>query len=191
MNGIFLSNFNTFYYIYDNLSGFKQEQPYLNTINSNPYLLTPIYIIRAMEGKTWGFELLSIWQPRKNLKIHTAYTFLDMSLKPKTGQSNIIRQFKNNDAPKHQFSVRSSFDLPWNIELDIWLRYVDDILGKYVDDYTELDVGFCYKPKDYVSFTLVGQNLLNTSHAEFEEEYLWALQTKVQRGVYGKITLEF
>ena len=93
--------------------------------------------------------------------------------------------------PEQQFSLRSGVTLPHNVRLDLWLRYVDSLERDQVDDYTELDARIAWKPLRNLELSLVGQNLLNSSHYEFSNDFFGSPATMTDRSMYGKVTWTF
>ena len=69
------------------------------------------------------------------------------------------------------------------IELDGWLRYVDELPSPAVDSYTELDLRLGWHATEALELSLAGQNLLHASHAEFGPAT--AFREEVERGWYG------
>jgi iron complex outermembrane recepter protein len=99
--------------------------------------------------------------------------------------------------PRHQFVVRSIFDLPANVELDTALYFVDGLEGitpvlqsDNVRQYFRLDVRAGWKPVEWLELALVGQNLLDPRHAEYYDVQR-NQSTQVPRSGYAKITVEF
>ena len=94
--------------------------------------------------------------------------------------------------PRNQFSLRSSIDLPHDVEFDVWLRYVDRLEDfAKVDAYVDLDVRLAWRPKPNLELSIVGQNLLDDRHPEFTPTIIPTQKTETQRSVYGKIMFEF
>jgi iron complex outermembrane recepter protein len=77
------------------------------------------------------------------------------------------------------------------VELDLWLRYVDQLKGSHIDDYVTLDARLGYRPAPGFQLELVGRNLVEPSHPEFSPEIIAASPSEVERSVYGRITLSF
>ena len=70
-----------------------------------------------------------------------------------------------------------------------WLRHVGELPSPIVDDYVELDLHFGWQPREDLGFSLVGQNLLHESHAEFGPA--GPFREEIERSVYGKVTWRF
>ena len=82
-------------------------------------------------------------------------------------------------------------DLVKNIELDLWVRYVDNLPAQDIDSYTTLDVRIGWKPYKSLELSIVGRNLLDSQHPEFKGEILANPFTEIERSIYGKITWRY
>lgn len=102
--------------------------------------------------------------------------------------------------PQSQVVVRSFFDLPAGFELDASLYYVDGLKGvvparipptaQNVRQYVRLDLRIGYQPTDWLSIDLVGQNLTDRRHYEFNDVQS-NQATQVPRSGYARVTLNF
>ena len=85
-------------------------------------------------------------------------------------------------------------DLPWNLALDLWLRYVDGFGAFFsplsIPSYVTFDVRLAWKPLKNLEVAIVGQNLVESQHLEFVVEQFPFL-VEIQRGMYGQITWRF
>jgi iron complex outermembrane receptor protein len=82
-------------------------------------------------------------------------------------------------------------NLPHNVEFDSWLRFVDNLKTGNISSYIELDLRLGWRPFKRWDISLVGQNLLDKHHPEFQPSFIVTQQTEIQRSVYGKITWNF
>ena len=73
--------------------------------------------------------------------------------------------------PNHQFSLRSSMDLPRSLECDLWVRYVDDLPSQNVSSYITLDARLAWSPRKNLDLAIVGQNLFHSCHSEFKKDF--------------------
>jgi iron complex outermembrane receptor protein len=72
------------------------------------------------------------------------------------------------------------------------VKWVDELKALDVDPYTQLDLRLGWQPIEMLEFSLVGQNLLESSHHEFESSiFVNDEPTKTQRSLYGKVTVRF
>ena len=59
------------------------------------------------------------------------------------------------------------------------------------DAYIALDVRLGWSPGPGLEFALVGENLLDNSHPEFNPDFIFSLPTEVERSIHGKVTWKF
>ncbi len=173
------TDISVFYNDYDNLRTIEPIDPFTFTAGNN------------MKGETYGVELAADWRPCDWWRLQGAYTYLQMALKLDADSRDTQSKMAEDEIPHHQASLRSSVELPANLELDLWLRYVDELSAQEVDDYLTLDMRVGWKPIKNLEVSLVGQNLLENHHPEFRPEILGVPPAEIERGVYGKITWGF
>lgn len=136
------------------------------------------------KGDIYGFELAAEWNTLEWLRFRPAYTFMENNIH--YSATDILA----SQDPRHQFSLRTSIDLPRNLECDVWYRHVSE-LSDTIDGYDTFDVRVGWKYTRNLEMSIVGQNLLDSHHAEFQPEALHTIGTEVERGVYGKIVWSF
>ncbi|QKT03350.1 TonB-dependent receptor [Ectothiorhodospiraceae bacterium 2226] len=135
----------------------------------------------GVEATANGLELALRWQARPDWRLDLAYAYLD--LRATAAPDMEPRSAGHGDNyPEQTISLFSRYDLTERVQLDAWLRYVDNVPGhtapRAVASYTELDLRVGWRPRPLLSIDLVGQNLLNGDHAEFTEA------NRVERSVY-------
>lgn len=170
--------------IYDNL---RSGEPQTFDPSALPlHLVLPNLLQNKLKAKTWGFEAVADWKIRAWWKVQTAYSFLQTDVDMESDSNDIGSiDLMEGTSPKHQLSLRSSMDLPRDIELDFWLRYADELESLGIDDYLTLDIRLGWEPRPGLELALVGQNLLQNSHQEYSPEYQ-TLATESPRGIYGQ-----
>jgi iron complex outermembrane receptor protein len=145
-----------------------------------------------MEGETYGAELSAKWQPLNWINFQAAYSYLEIQLHLKQdGTQSPTAEDAEGNSPHHQVSMRTNMDLRENLELNLWLRYIDSLPNRNIDHYTTLDVRLGWRPLKNLEMALIGQNLLDDQHPEFTADYLDTESTEMERSFYGKITWEF
>jgi len=93
----------------------------------------------------------------------------------------------NATDPQNLISLRSSFDLPENIEIDLGGRFVDKIAS--ANGYFVGDVRVGWRPTDNWELSIVGQNLFMADH--IENPGVYGNATYVGPEVYGKVVYKF
>ena len=126
------------------------------------------------------------------MPVSSECTLFGLPLRVKSGSFDLNNALNETTDPKNQYSVRSSMDLPHNVELDAGFRWVDRLPAHdvatlvYVPSYGELDVRLAWRPTDSLELSVTGQNLLRERHLE----YVIASpnpREEILRGVYGRI----
>jgi len=179
-----------FYNQYDRLGTWVPGTPFLD--GSPPYLVVPFTTVNEMEGDTYGAEVAVEWQPLAWWRLQGAFSCLRMELDdPITG--NIISASVEGQSPEQQFSLRSAMDFPHGFELDLWLKYVDDLPAElqHIPAYWELDARLGWQATRNWSFDLVGQNLLDDRHPEFTAVLFGVPRAEIERSAYIKATWRF
>lgn len=156
----------------------------------------PLFYENNLEGETYGCELSVIYQALPWWRLRGGYNLLLEDIRVSPGRTDFNNALNETADPQHQFSLRSSMDLPHNFELDAALRWVDSFhfnnnaVSDTVPAYFELDVRLGWHPTKNLEFSVVGQNLLHGQHLE----YVIASpnpREEIVRSVYGKVTWRF
>ncbi len=179
----------TFYHVYSNMISGRLGAPE-TVFTPTPHVVMPIIGDNGMYGKNYGVELAADWRVFPWWRLQTTYTYLQMVLEAREGS---IMALENPDgrSPQNQISLRSSFELTKEVELDAWVRYTDRIASIDVSDYTTLDLRLAWIPIPGLELSIAGQNLLQDEHQEFTQMGPVTVATKVPRGVYGKVVWRF
>jgi iron complex outermembrane receptor protein len=87
--------------------------------------------------------------------------------------------------------VRTSFDLPYDTELDVMGRYVSELPGLGISDYMTMDVRLGWRPAEHVEVSLVGRNLIERRHQETSTELLYGVSGAPERSAFLKLRMDF
>ncbi len=152
------------------------------------YML-PVETANGVNGETYGGELALDWRPYTWWTLQGVYSLLKMDLREDNLPEPFIAHITEGQAPEQQYSLRSGMDLGHSLELDLWLRYVDNLAAETqtLPDYWALDARIGWRWRN-VYFDLVGQNLLSESHPEFTSDIMGILPAEIERGVYLRCT---
>ncbi|MCE0484783.1 MAG: TonB-dependent receptor [Methylacidiphilales bacterium] len=149
----------------------------------------PLAFQNNLEGNTYGAELSADYQMLDWWRWHAGYDYLKEQIHVKPGETDFNNGTNETADPENQFSLRSSMDLPQNIEFDTALRWVDRLCGPdtaTVPSYMELDARLGWHVTKDLEISVVGQNLLHDYHQEYSSE-----GEAIVRSVYGKISWHF
>ncbi len=189
-NASFSVDFSFFYNDYSNLTDFS----YLDAAN--------IKIVNGMSGNSRGLEVNAQWQPLTWLTTELNYTYIDLQMTSSDRNaafSSGIDIVTENSSPRHQVFLTTGIDVRKNIRLNILGRYVDQLKvpspsaktqGLSVDDYLAMDVNVCWSPTGNLELMLAGQNLTDSAHLEFVNEY-FTPAIEIEPSVYARLTWKF
>ena len=175
----------TFYNVYSNV----------RSVSFTPATILPLYFQNNLEGHTWGVELSANYQVLENWSLHAGYNLLEENIRVKPGQFDLTNGLNETADPKHQFSIRSALNLPWQVNLDAALRWVDALrtnngaLPGTVPSYFEADTRLAWQATQGLELAVVGQNLLHAHHLEYG--YPSPTTVQIERSVYGKIAWRY
>jgi len=181
-----------FYNDYTRLRVLSIGEPSLlaGTSISQPMLLT-----NNMHGHTYGYEASATWSPFDWWRLQSTYGYLCSIMYLDNGSTDETNRKNAADGtPRHQFSLRSGFDLGHHFEFDIWLRGADrvgSIDNVSIPGYVTTDVRLSWKAGKKLELSLTGQNLLKARHPEYIPEMINTSPSEVPRTLYGKVTWKF
>jgi iron complex outermembrane recepter protein len=180
---------------YNDYSGLRVLQTGTPGLLSPTTLLQPMLLSNDMHGHTYGGETSVTAVPYDWWKLQLTYSYLESFMYLDNGSSDETnRSNASGGSPRNQFSLRSQFDLGNHVELDFWLRGVgriDSIDSVSIAGYLTGDIRLAWKPSKTVELALVGQNLLQSRHAEYIPEFINTTPSELPRSVYGKLTLNY
>jgi iron complex outermembrane receptor protein len=178
----------TFYNHYSDL--FSEDitgGPFIESDPMPTHILLPARFGNGLLGITKGVEVAPEWRPSHFWRLRGTYSFLNMSLRKGSGSLDIgTAGMIEGSTPQHVISAQSGFDLPKKITFDLAYRYASSLPGKMVPSYSTSDarVGWWVHPN--IQLALVGRNLLQPHHAEFQDDP--GPLVGIKRMVYGQIT---
>ncbi|MGH0028673.1 MAG: TonB-dependent receptor plug domain-containing protein [Myxococcota bacterium] len=169
---------------YDHL---RSTEPYA-TVPNSPFPGATTQLARLdneLSGDSYGAEFAGMVRLTDWLRLSGTYTFTRLELSPTSASNDVTSEDMEGMTPRHQFGIRSQVDLPWDLELDTALFWVDRLQGQGVSSYTRVDARLAWQPMDGVELSIVGLNLAE-EHTEFPNGTL-TQASKVPRSVYGSI----
>jgi iron complex outermembrane receptor protein len=141
-----------------------------------------------MAAETYGAEIATDWNVSKTWKVSAGYSFLKMFIHLSNDFTN--QQAQEQESPQHQANIRSHWDLNDNWTLDTSAYAVSKLSGFRVPAYVRIDANLGWKIHDGIQFNLIGQNLLDRDHREFNNT-TDLNAAEVPRSVFGKLTWNF
>jgi len=169
------------------LLGAETAQPF---VDSSGRTIIPLALENNLHGYAHGAEFLLTNAVTPTWNFALGYSFLQATTIDDEGLRSSAETGRIT-SPRHQLQLRSSLQLPRQIELDSSAYYVGRI-GSDVRAFLRLDAQLSWHPTTRWELSISGQNLLQERHSEFagvagQSE----LVTPVQRTVNGKVAWRF
>ena len=140
-------------------------------------------------GRSTGVEIAGDWKVFRGWHLRSGVTLLDLTVDVEEGRpANAGLERIEGQSPSHQFWIRSAAELGRSVEFDAIFRYVGELADLSIPAYPSLDLRLGWKPRADLELSVTGQNLLDSSHAEFR---FLATRWAVPRAVYAKVAWEF
>ncbi len=156
----------------------------------------PIVFQNNLLAQTCGVELTADYQVLEGWRMHAGYDLLQENVWVVPGAKDINNALNETADPPNQVFLRSSMDLPGNLEFDPSFRWIDSIVYNNngsparVPSYAELDARLGWSPVQNIEVSVTGLSLLHYEHVEYlvngANQNEW-----IQRSVYGKIACRF
>ncbi len=109
------------------VSSFYNPYDHVRSTSYTPATIIPLFFSNNLEGDTYGLEFSGNYQVSDPWSVHAGYTLLMEHLRVKPGEIDLNDALNETADPEHQFSLRSSLNLPHRLEWDAALRWVDTL----------------------------------------------------------------
>jgi iron complex outermembrane receptor protein len=180
----------TFYSKYNDVQTLIAGAPFFQTDPPPPHVVVPLYFSNQMHGRGLGAEASVSWKVTSQWKLAGGYSFLGLRLDPNPGSANPSPEVPAGTSPRHQFQIRSQWDLPRHLEFDQSIYFVDKLTSLAVPAYTRVDLRFGWRLAENMELSVVGQNLLSPAHLEFVDPNADA-STQDVRKAFVRMTWSF
>jgi iron complex outermembrane receptor protein len=148
-------DFATFYNDYDNLH------------HAEPNGLGQNQLSNQAEGESYGVEVALDLKPCKAWSLRSAYTLLAGSYTSKIDGSDLGTEDQH---PRHQFNLRSYYDIAEDWELDMAAYFVEDMGEAFaVAERWRLDLRVGWQPTNDLQLYVGAQQLNENTESEFDE----------------------
>jgi iron complex outermembrane recepter protein len=177
-----------FYNQYRNLLSEDVTGPiYLETDPAPPHLLLPAEFGNGLKATSSGGEIAGEYRPKKIWRLRATYSFLELHVEPVPGSQDIgSAPGVQGSSPRNEALLETGFDLPKSVSLDIYARYFGRLPAFSIPGYWTGDATLGYNLTKQVRLTLVGQNLFQPRHSEFNYDPEGPLE--IERSLFGKLT---
>ena len=158
-----------FYSNYNDLQGYGPLEVSVSDTPPPLHILAVLPYANVIEGHTVGTEVSPDWNVVNWWRLRASYSYVHMDLGDKPGLSNVPNLYSSyvGSSPSHVASFQSIFNLPKRVTFNQTYRYVSQIPTFTVHPYSTVDAGLGWKIGKGFDLSLIGQNLLRPTHAEY------------------------
>jgi iron complex outermembrane receptor protein len=183
---------------YNDYQNLRTLEPTASPVDATGFPVIYAPIVRfgnKLDGQTYGVEVTTSWSPVDRWKLIGNYSLFRANMDPDTDSvdPNSAGDVEKG-SPTHQASLRSLVDLPYGLELDTGVYWVDNIRSGIsrtpVSSYWTLNARLGWHVTENLELAVVGQNAQEAQHDEFGDG-LFSSGTDVERSVFGQATFRY
>jgi len=181
-----------FYDSYSNIISSDVGTAYVELNPTPAHLVLPIFLENQLYGEGHGAEMDLNWKPARRWSLSPGFSYLQLHIH-KTPSSTDVASISTieGSSPRAQAQLRSQVELTSRWDWDTSVYFVGRLPALQVPSYTRLDTSLTWKARDGLSFSLVGQNLLQNHHLEFNGPDQTVQSSLVKRSLYAKVIWHF
>lgn len=133
-----------------------------------PHIQINEQYVNNIAGSSKGGEIAPDWQPVPWLRLRASYSYaiLNLHLLPGFTNASSLQQDEGS-TPRNEASAMAMIQFPHGFALDPTYRYVGALPAYSIPAYNTVDLRFACHITPKITFSLVGQNLLQPYHYEF------------------------
>ncbi len=141
------------------------------------------------EGTTSGIEAWAILQATSRWRLVAGLLELRQALRPKPGSLDAGAPGALGNDPRHTVKLRSMYKVTDDIDFDVNWRYVSKLSYlTTVPAYQATDVRIAWRVLKDIEVALMGTNVFDRGHVEFDEHGLPAV---IPRAAYAQVRMKF
>lgn len=180
-----------FYNEYDNLMTIGQGTPYFEA-QPRPRIVVPLQWRNAGKAQTYGGEVSANVQVSPGWLVSGHWSVVRVLMQVDDAAAIPTTQDPETDTPRHQIHLRSQWRIGEKLDIGALAWWTDRSHSQTarLDDFVRVDLRLGWRPEDNIELSLVGQNLVGSSHAEGTAD-LYTVPGEVERGVYFQVTSRF
>lgn len=160
-------------------------------LDPSPRWILSVTPDNLLKGRTYGLDLVVDWRPGASWRLQAWYSLMGMDLNPVSGSTDPEGVALAGRYPRQQAGLRVGVDPRHDLELDLYLRFVDQLPDFDVDAYGELDARLAWRLDPRLTLALVGRNLLSPSHLEYGVETLGSTPHEIAREILLRVEFTY
>jgi len=165
------------------VTAYHNDYDHLRTENLLSIAPLEVTFGNQMTATETGIEMWGTYQPSDDWRLSAGFSALheDREISGNALPGSITTE---GDDPTNWWNLRSSWDLPHDLELDLTVRHVSALPDPVVPAYTTGDLRLGWQWSRTLELSLLAQNLFGPAHAEFGPTGT----TQFGRGLYLRLT---
>lgn len=177
-----------YYNNYNNVRSFELDKI---TLNPGPpaRLDADFHYDNKLEASVYGFDSAADWRVNSGWRIAAGYSYARTHIHEKNSSTDTITLPRNVYimSPQHMLTLRSSWTVANDWDVDVWTRYVDRLDHTDVNAYVNLDARLAWRPVKGLELSVVGQNLLDKKQVQYTNDGVTDTHnSQAERSVYIK-----
>jgi iron complex outermembrane receptor protein len=158
----------SFYNQLDDILSAELRTPFLEVAPAPPHIILPIEFGNGLQGSSYGGEVTADLRASRWWRVTATYSHVRVALSKTAGSNDIAAERQDEgSSPRHQWQLRSSFDLRRGWSADWLVRYASVLLAGPVPSYVTSNARIAWQPNPRVEFALVGTDLHRAHHLEW------------------------
>jgi iron complex outermembrane receptor protein len=177
-----------FYNRYRDLAHFEPVT-FVETIPAPTHVVAGLQYANHDNAETHGVETLIRVQPARRWMVEASHTLFKATYLDADDEEAVAEPI-NANSPSQQWQLKSRLTLPADVELDGTLFHVGELVGANAPSYSRLDIRLGWTFKGIFEASLIGQNVLEPDHLEFD--FIDGLVgSRIPRSVAARVTWQF
>ncbi|MEY2545896.1 MAG: iron complex outerrane recepter protein [Verrucomicrobiota bacterium] len=133
-------------------------------------------------GQSYGASISAKVRATDWWRIDGSVSLLQVDIDRAAGGHDVNNGAGEANDPNCMFMLHSAMDLPWHLQFDSFLRFVNDLPNPNTPSYLTADARLAWSPRKNYTFAIVGRNLFDNAHPEFRTT---TLSREVERSVFA------
>jgi iron complex outermembrane receptor protein len=147
----------------------------------------PAIVSNQIDGASTGVEAWAHYQAAAGWRLSAGLFAMRKSLAFASGYTDATSVPNLGNDPRHQWTLRSSWDIGPRNQFDLIVRQVGQLPSPVVPAYTAVDANWSWKVTPAFTVALLGQNLFDRRHAEFNDA---GAASQIERRLFLRLAWE-
>jgi iron complex outermembrane receptor protein len=178
-----------------NYAGLQSDEPGVPYLAASPapiHWVYPTLSSNHAHAHNYGTEVFATWEPMRRWRLRPGYSFIRMNVSADPSSQDDSARLLAFETPTHQLQLHSFVSVTKELDVDAAAYYVGSLRDSGdgpTPSYTRLDIRLGWRTSRRLELSLVGQNLLSATHAEFHDDEMF--RTLVARSVLTRLSWHF